>query len=447
MRYWLISAAVILLAAAADSQETKGKDTGKETGKPEVKFPTEIAGKSFDQWRAEAKSNDPARREVAYKTICLFGPKAYEVVPDIIADLSRHPIKAKIDLSVRVNGMMALSTIFRYTEKPDQKLIDAALPLYKAGMTDSQVIMKMRAVQGIIFLGPSARTALGDVIVLARDGATWELRKEAVQVIIMMAPDGKGKVDNKFVLPALKKAAADDVTYPVRVIAMQGLGLLGNESNMIDFTKAIKEDPSKEVKLAAITSMANAGKKKALVPLRKLLDESPDKEIRLQVLNAFSALKDEIDWKFKGEPNLKAIIEVSKFDKEPIVRIWANATLINGTGDFNHLDPVLKLLATHKEATVRHATLQVIALGGERSKSRALKPVEAAVGDPEIAVAVAAVETLVHMRAFESTPMLRDITKDMKARDELKDAADVALQNFDLIKANEKKEKEKKDKK
>ena len=60
MRYWLMILALAFFVTAADSQDKKkkedaGKETSKETGKdsksPEFKEPSEIGGKSFEDWR------------------------------------------------------------------------------------------------------------------------------------------------------------------------------------------------------------------------------------------------------------------------------------------------------------------------------------------------------------------------------------------------------------
>ena len=65
----------------------------------------------------ELASEDPSRREAAMKAITLFGPnKSYEAVPAIIAWMNKHkPPNDPIDLSMRVNGIIALSTIFKQT--------------------------------------------------------------------------------------------------------------------------------------------------------------------------------------------------------------------------------------------------------------------------------------------------------------------------------------------
>ena len=480
MRYGLLSFTILAFAVAlGESQETKKKDDAGKGSKAEPKEPTEINGKTFDQWRKEIQtSKDPAKREMAMKNICLFGARSYDAIQDIIDDLKKHEISKKkgglgIDLSVRVNGTMAMSTIFRYKEKPDAKHVKEALAIYRYFLKDSQVIMKLRAVQGLPFLGPASREAMDDLITVAKDPTTWEIRKEAIQVLIMMAPNDKGVPDSR-VIPVLRDAAVKDSSYLVRGTAVQGMGMLGDSVLLLDFKKVIDNDSSKEVKLIAVQAMANACKEKALFDLKKLM-EHPDKDIRVLAVQAYGAagkegalfeLRKKIDSGEK-EIRLQALntltnikhspteipITVKKlnthlaFEKDPLVKIWTHATIMTVQGKVDkHMDVVVQFLG-HKEVPVRLAALQVIALGAADSKPHALKAVTDALDDPEITVAVTATETLVHMRAYETISRLESIMKDAKARVELKEAAENAIDNMELVKAREKKDKKTPDKK
>lgn len=442
MRYWLSSLAIVMFVVAVGDSQEKKKD--KEPAKVEPKEPTEVMGKSFDQWRKEIHSSDPAKRETAMKNVLLFGPKkSYEAVQDYIDELNKHKKGSGVDLSVRVNGIMALSTIFKHKEKPDPKHVKEALAIYKMFLKDPQVIMRLRAVQGLPYLGMQSRELLGDVILMAEDPITWEARKEAMQIMIIMARGEKGVPDPKVllkVLPVLKKAAADEKeAYLVRIVAVQGLGYLGSDSNLIDFRNALK-DSSKDVRLVAVSAMAHAAKEKSLFDLRQLL-EHKDKEMRLQALNAIAGLKEKIDIKKKFDPTLVALRARTSTDKEkePIVIIWAHATIMTVTEiiDKTHMMPVVQRLG-EKEVPTRLAALQVINMGGSKSKPFALKTVLELVDDPDLNVAIPAIETLVHMHAYEATPKLEAIMKDKKANEFLQEAAETALDNFQLLKAKEK---------
>src|SRR5207253_1996943 len=112
-----------------------------------------------------------------------FGPtKASLALPEIVADLKRHKT-IPVDLSVRVNGIMAISTIYQMMamakKEPDPKMHKEIFDLYKGFLTDPQVMMRIRAVEGIRYLGPISRDAIKEVITMSGDPVTWEVRKEA----------------------------------------------------------------------------------------------------------------------------------------------------------------------------------------------------------------------------------------------------------------------------
>ena len=65
-----------------------------------------------------------------------------------------------VDLSVRVNGIQALHTIFRYKKNPDQKYINDTFAICKKNLKDPQVILRMQTMKGMPTLGP--KVARGD---------------------------------------------------------------------------------------------------------------------------------------------------------------------------------------------------------------------------------------------------------------------------------------------
>ncbi len=424
--------------------KTKEKDAGKETKKDagkepkgEFKVPAEIGGKSFEQWRKEIKADDPTNRETAMKTICLFGPdKAYEAIDDIIAQLNRHTFNTPVDLSVRVNGTMALSTILGHKKAPEAKHIKEALALYKKGMKDAQVIMKVRSVQGLPYLGFDSREALDDVILLAKDKISWDVRNEATKVMVYMARDEKGEVEPK-VMTQLKKAAAGlgaasppDNSYLVRLTAVQGLGAIGKKDVLVDLRKVIATDPSKDVRLAAIVSLAMAGKEDALLTLWGLL-ESKTKETRLVTLQTLASMKLEGDNKKKTLKHLKDHLYE---EKEPLLNIWTHAAIITiDAAEMKTHVPALVQKLNVGDLPVRVTALQMIAMGGEKSKPYALPAVVSLLEDKDVKIAIAAMETLVLMHAFDEIPRLESIMKNSKD-EHLKDAAENAIDAFKLLK-------------
>ncbi len=478
MRHWIMSLAVVLFTVVcSESQETKKKDTdpGKES-KAEPTEPTEYLGKSFDAWRKDITSDDPSKREMAMKAMLMFGlPKATEAMPDIIADLARHK-NTPLDLSVRVNGVMALNTYFLHASKgkgPDPGVVKAALPVYKMFLKDSQVIMKERAVQGLQYMGTPARELLNDVIPLVRDGSTWELRKEAIPVMVSLASNEKGPGDAK-AIAALRKSIDRDIekSYVVRALAVQGLGVLGKDTVLVDLKKAMN-DPAKEVRLAAVQAMAVGPKEKALLPLkdaladkakevrvaavqcygfagqasampelRNLLDHT-EKEMRLQTLNTIVNLKQHVYPKLQPKDlTLKKLEQRAMEETDPIVYIWVHATIMTVTDniDKKHISPVLQKLK-HKDAQVRVEALKVIAMCQDKARPFAYQAVLDAIDDKELNVAGPAIETLVHMRAYDAIPRLKLLMEDKKAPEALKEVAENAVDNLELLKGREKKDK------
>jgi hypothetical protein len=390
-----------------DPSKNTTKDTSKEPKTPEYKEPTEILGKSFKDWMKDMKSPDPSKRDMAMKNIVLFGPKkSYEAVKEIIKQLERQTIKREVtDLSVRVTGIVALSTILKYKgyKDCDPKDIDAAYAVYKYFLKDPQVIMKVRAVQGIPSLGPKAREAIDEVIKVAQDGSTWEVRKDGLQTLtILAAPDKQWGVPHHAKALPVAHAALADSSYLVRMTAVQALAVL------------------------------NEGK----VPpeyyhLGKCLDD-PSIQVRLEVLKNIATLAPNMDP--KGKDQVIAVNRLTTYlnaEKDDILKIWTHATIMTVLKKVTklNLDPVISRLK-HKDPAVRVQALTVIGLGGKDSRPIALSAVRSAVEDKDTNVGVAAIVALVQMDAVECVPMLEKIEEDKKANEALKATASNALDEF-----------------
>ncbi|MBM3996915.1 MAG: hypothetical protein FJ303_22610 [Planctomycetes bacterium] len=363
-----------------DPMKEPAKDPTKDPKSPEFKEPAEVGGKSFKDWQKEMHVSDPGRREAALKAVLNFGPKkAYEAVPDLITQLSK---KTPIDLAYRVNAITMLSTIFKYTDPKDRdpKHVEAAFSIYKRFLSDSQVIMKVRTVQGIVYLGPIARSAIPEVITMTRDPATWEARKEAMQILmILAAPDGKGTGPNADAMKAFK-VALDRFTdgelrencHYVRETAVQALTMLSHGTGTVPaefrMNKALKD---------------------------------PSLPVRLLTLQAIGQLKNEMDT--KTLPSW--VLELKKYldaEQDPILKIWAHAASMTITGNISetHMLPIVKYVE-HKDVPVRQQALTVIGMGGEKSKKFALSAVLKATADKEPSIASQAYIVLAQMHHWD----------------------------------------------
>ena len=521
MRYWLMSVALIgFVVAVGDSQETK-KSKDSKSGTPTE--PTEILNKSFKDWMSEMKSKDPGRRETALKAFLEFGPnKAYEAVPEIMAQLNKHKATTPVDLSFRVNGLMTLSTIFKNTyatkkEGPDEKHLLEAVEIYKKMLTDEQVVLRVRAVQGIIWLGPTAQKAMKEVIKLSKDPVTWEVRKEALQTMVILARGPKGTPPLPEALPVLRAALGDgkgtgDISFHVRQVAVQGIAALSMNSDKvpIELTTKALADPSVEVRQAAVQGIAelskHLGKVQIELSTKALNDSSP--QVRLTALNSLAALRDELIVK-DMVVTIKRLNEHIPLEKDEIVLIWTHGTIMALTKSITklHVDPVVKKLnettstpvklqaltviglagekarplaadavlpfiedkdssiastalitlvqmghfapvlakLKDKDAAVRLQGLQLINLAGAFAKSACYEAVVNTIGDSNINIAEAAINTLEAIEAFEAIPMLQKIADDKKANTVLREAAKDTMD--DLNRKLKEKEKEKKEKK
>ncbi|MBI2803823.1 MAG: HEAT repeat domain-containing protein [Planctomycetes bacterium] len=479
MRYWLLTTALALvLVNSAATQGTKTTDTGKDpktTAPKEPKEPKEVLGKSFEKWRADLKSTDPTKRENAMKAITGFGPnKSKLVLPDILADLLRHKTQ-KVDLSVRVNGMMAISTILgglqSLKKEPDPKHLKSALAVYRMALKDDQVIMRVRALQGLLYLGPIAREAIDDVLDLVHDPVTWEVRKEAIPVLMVLAQKEKAPVHPK-AIPALRKVLEDNshqvkyaavvaiatlgqdtvladlrklVTDPslqVRVTAVQYIGLVGKAKALPDLRKAMK-DPTTQVRVMVVQVLPHAVGMAALVDIRKALDD-PSKDVRLTSLQMITQFKEYLDDPInKKEKSITVIMLNKRLDKEPdsIVNMWIHAAIMTITNvNKVHMDPIIKRIH-HKDVPVRLQALQIIAMGGKASKPIALNAVLKAIHekDMDLNVKVTAMQTLVPMRAHEAVPALQKIADDKMAPQALREAAEDVIDGLTVIHAQDSK--------
>jgi HEAT repeat protein len=489
-----------------DSKETKKKEKDKDKGKDkdpakdpktgEFKEPTEVGGKTWKQWLVEMKSRDPGKREAAMKAVLQFGPnKAYEAVPDIIAELSRHTASAPVDLAVRVNGIMALSTIFKYKEKPETKHVQDAFTIYKRFLNDEQVILRVRTLQGLPMLGPISRGALDEVIKQTKEPSTWEVRKEAMQVMVFLGgPEDKGGAPNAKAIAALKypleRVGVDklprETSYYVRDTAVQGLAMLsqGTGKVPVEFRTTALTDPSVIVRLSTLQAIAT---------LKPEMNLKKDLPVWVKALNDHLAVETDDVLKIWTHGTIMMLIEnpteahmkpvvayLTKKSTEPHLKVQA-LTVIAGFGEkskkhkfvvdavmstlqtaldnkekegpvisagyitlarIHHWDPIIARLNDAKETSAtRVQALQLMGSAGPPAKPFVLNHVVKALSDKDLDIADAAVLTLIALHAMEAIPALQMLADNPKTDEELRDACKEAIQTMKKNDAEMKKKK------
>ncbi len=211
--------AVGLVCAAGAGQEAKKKDD-KASDSMKDATPSEVGGKTLDQWIKQISTKDPSKREQAMQMVLAFGAKrAQQAVPTIIAELKKHTPNTPIDLSVRVSGAEALGTILGSVKDPDPKQLKDAVKVLQALCKDGQVLVRTRAVQALRVLGPEAHVALNEVMRVAHDPDTWQARQAGLQtltVLILME-----KTPPSSTVLAVYYKALNDNSMAVRIEAIR----------------------------------------------------------------------------------------------------------------------------------------------------------------------------------------------------------------------------------
>ena len=127
MRYWLMISFFALFVAVnvSDPQEPKKKDKEKDKGPQPFAEISEWAGKSFLEWKKDLHNTDMSEREVAFRAIVMFPlDKVYTALPDILSELKKHNNDNPVDLSVRVNGVIAIGKILQAKQLPSHALLE-----------------------------------------------------------------------------------------------------------------------------------------------------------------------------------------------------------------------------------------------------------------------------------------------------------------------------------
>jgi len=406
MRYWLFGVALLMFAAAATGQTiNKKKEPDKKEPDPQWPRITEIAGKTFEQWEKEIHADDPSDREIAIKTILNFGPKrAYEALPSILKELEKHKASNVLDLSVRVNGTVALGTIFMASGAPEdkklqekhEKYLKEAITIFRANLKDNkenQAILKIRTLQALPVLGPIAREAFPEVIKLIKDPTTWETRKGAVVALMYLvafdpkaAPPPEALRDLYFAIdPGNENSAI------VRHAALQTLvtmGQVGGETSKPTIIGRIENFLPKEKK-----SIVKIEAHKSIINLKRKLATDPiDSRTKAQHLDLIAV----------------------------------------------YLDP-----KKYKDSTIRLNALQALGSLGPAASSVIYK-VQDSLKDPDINLVGVAMIALIHMEAFTSIPYLELIKADESTDKVIRTAAGDTIDQLKAIQDYRKKDKEKK---
>lgn len=328
MRFLLPLFVAFLVVDAAPAQGKK-KDEKKDGSSI-----TEIGGRTLDEWIKDINHKDPGRRATALSTILMFGPdRAYEALPAILEQMGRS---VTLDVSVRVNGATALGLILGSAREADPKHVREAVKILQRLCSDTQAIVKFRAVQALGRIGDEAKAAIPNVLPVLKDTLACEARQAAAITLGQIAID-KDKGPSLLVLKELFAALGDHAAQ-VRLAAIQSLTWLGapadpkaQQSLLAALDPVANKDIEPTVRLWAHMAMMSITRRidaEHIAPIVKMMDH-PEVPVRIQVAQALGTIGPKAK---SGIPALVAHLT----DKDPgviMVCIWAlgrmedNATL------------------------------------------------------------------------------------------------------------------------
>jgi HEAT repeat protein len=190
---------------------------------------TLVAGRTLEYWISQIPSKDQSKSENAIRAVMEFGPdRAYQAVPVVLDRVRQHAGK-QVDVSVRVNGAIALGYILGGYKGAEHKVVKDAVSVLRRYMADSQTIVRFRAVQALGLIGTEAKDTIPEIINLVKDPSTYETRQAASIALGQVALDDVHG-PSVAVLNALYGALADG-SVQVRLAAIQSLTRLGGPTN------------------------------------------------------------------------------------------------------------------------------------------------------------------------------------------------------------------------
>ena len=144
----LVLAATLVALALPSAGLTAQKTRGKSKDKPAPTTPTQIGGKTLDEWIQDMANKDPSKAERAIRTIPHFDPeRAAKALPALVALLKRHSPRSHLDTGVRANAIIAVGVLLGHSASLDRKDVQKVITLLKSLLSDTQSIVKYRAAE------------------------------------------------------------------------------------------------------------------------------------------------------------------------------------------------------------------------------------------------------------------------------------------------------------
>jgi hypothetical protein len=390
MRRLVLAAAVLggacLLAADSLSQEKsdtkapelpKKPEPPKKPEGPKLDYPKEILGKNLDAWVRDmhvSNQADPSIRELAIKTVPLFGPSCRKVASsNLLFALTKDP-----DYSVRLTALGMVPAI-GFEGSAD---IDAGMKAMIDMATRSQQNhTRYEALVALSNCGIVARRAVPGILQFAvNDSTSWQIRKAAVYALGRIDFDEERKGPAAETLTALigRATYGREPAALVRREAVQSILILTppvpSTQALRELRKALidcKKDPDKSVGIWARVCLMRleTDRVKANDPnLRELLAmfKNPDLMVRIEAIQGIGTMGSEVK---VAVPELINVVDHDDDLTCKVNGIWALSQM---GASAEELIPYLeKLKKTHGEDIIRKAAEEALStLTGKKEEEK-----------------------------------------------------------------------------
>jgi hypothetical protein len=317
--------------------------------KEEIKWPKEIAGKGLDQWIREMRdSRDASQRDLAIRTVPLFGPDSRRASGNLIYAMTKDP-----DINVRLTAINTVPLIGFDDDNLDTGL-NAMDTMLKPG-SGAANHTRYELTLALGNCGPIAKRVIPTLIQFTIvDPTSWQNRKAAATALgqlgqPMMANQGP----DIQAVRGLIRAMRQDSSHQVRREAVSSLLQLGPPTveavwkELRDALTYAMKDADKGVALWSRVAYIRTEQELLkptdpnLVAIAKLLT-SPDLAVKQEAIQAIGVIGEEAKSRV---PDLLAIA-LGK-NEEPIIiatALWAMSQMPSET------DKMLPAIDTLKQA-------------------------------------------------------------------------------------------------
>jgi HEAT repeat protein len=276
-------------------------------------YPTQVFGKTLEQWIKEIDDPDPSHRTQAITNVLQFGPNAKKAIPALVKQ-----VKSSIDQAPRAYAIIALGQLAPLDLSTyGQQAVDAL----SIALDNNQGTIRIQACRALAAIGPPARVTIAKLVRLVEDRTSNEIRQAAATALGRVGYDTENYADPR-ALGALI-GGIDDVSREVRLESLQSITNLGPPSSgasgpiLEKLERRIKSEKDNSAKIWVRVAIMRMNPTKIndanLNPIAALMKEN-DLDIRVQAARAIG---------FIGSPAKAKIPELIEAlnDKEPLM-VW-----------------------------------------------------------------------------------------------------------------------------